>query len=331
MATTEYGDISQRTAAWAATKMLEHATPEICLGRYGDTKPLPRNKARVVKFRRPVPFGANTTQLIEGVTPEARRMVYEDVEATMGQYGDLVEITDHVADMSEDPVLADASVLCGEQAAQTSEVLIWGAIKAGTSVFYGASGDTWRGDVNDKITLNRQRAVTRALRANRAKMITKMLGGSPNYNTTPIEAAYLGFGHTDCEADIRDLEGFKPVAEYGSQKILPYECGSTESVRYILTAELEAFADSGSSTLNGMVSTGGSNVDVYPIVYAGMHSYGNVALKGPNAMRPSVVNPQPSKSDPLGQRGYVGWKMYFVALILNQSWLSRLEVGVTDL
>jgi N4-gp56 family major capsid protein len=49
-------------------------------------------------------------------------------------------------------------------------------------------------------------------------------------------------------------------------------------------------------------------------------------------MNPYVVNPdQRSKSDPLGQRGFVSWKMYFAALILNQAWIQRIEVGVTDL
>ena len=45
-----------------------------------------------------------------------------------------------------------------------------------------------------------------------------------------------------------------------------------------------------------------------------------------------VINPgKPSPADPLGQRGYVGWKMYFAALLLTESWMSRVEVGVTDL
>ena len=29
--------------------------------------------------------------------------------------------------------------------------------------------------------------------------------------------------------------------------------------------------------------------------------------------------------------GYVGWKTWFVAVILNQAWMVRIEVGATDL
>ena len=42
---TDYGQISQRTAAWAATEMLSHAEPIIVLGKFGQTKPIPKNTA----------------------------------------------------------------------------------------------------------------------------------------------------------------------------------------------------------------------------------------------------------------------------------------------
>ena len=101
--TTTYGVINQRTAAWAATQMLKHAEPVIVLGKFGMIKQVPGNKADTVKFRRPVPFTAATTPLAEGVTPTAQRMAYEDVSVQLKQYGRPIEITDVVADLSEDP------------------------------------------------------------------------------------------------------------------------------------------------------------------------------------------------------------------------------------
>ncbi|MCH8083589.1 MAG: N4-gp56 family major capsid protein [Myxococcales bacterium] len=112
--TTTYGVISQRTAAWAATVMLRHAEPILVLQKFGTPKEMPRNKANVVKFRRPIPFTDADTPLVEGVTPTAQKMAYEDVSATMRQYGKPIEITDVVQDLSEDPVLKDAAILAGE-------------------------------------------------------------------------------------------------------------------------------------------------------------------------------------------------------------------------
>jgi len=328
--TTTYGDINQRTAGWAANEMLKHAEPELVLAKFGQTKPMPKNKAEKVKFRRPVPFGAATTPLVEGVTPNAQKMAYEDVEVTLNQYGVPIEISDKVADLAEDPVLKDASMLAGEQAALTVEMITYGAIKAGTNVFY-ANG-TARNQVNTAISLDKQRAVTRGLRAQKAAFITNVLSGSTNYSTKPVEQAYVAVAHTNLESDIRNLAGFISTAEYGSRQILcAQEIGSVENVRYVLSSELDAWPDAGGA-FNGMLTTSGAQADVYPVIFIGRDAYGLVPLKGMNAITPMVINPgQPSKSDPLGQRGYVSWKTYFAAVILNQNWMARLEVAATSL
>ena len=326
----DYGSISQRTAAWAATEMLAHAEPVAVLSKFGQSKPLPKNKADNVKFRRPVPFAAATTPLTEGVTPTAQAMSYEDVPVTIAQYGAVVQITDKVNDLAEDPVLKDASMLCGEQAGDTVEAITWGVVKGGTNVIYG--NGTARAQVNTAVSLNKLRAAARFLMAQRAKRLTKMLSGSTNFETKPIEAAYVAFGHTDMEADIRNLAGFTPVAAYGSrQPLCPEEVGSVESIRIILTPMLTPVLDAGSSTLNGM-KTSGTKADVYPLVIIGQEAYGLVPLKGANAITPSVINPDvKTKDDPLGQRGYVGWKTYFAAVRLNEAWLVRCEFAVTNL
>lgn len=331
MAETTYGSISQRTAAWAATEMLAHAEPVIVLNKFGMSKPLPKNKADNIKFRRPNPFSAITTPLAEGVTPTAQAMSYTDVPVALNQWGAVVQISDRVNDLSEDPVLKDASMLCGEQAAETIEGICWGVLKGGTSVYY-ANG-TARNQVNTAISLSKVRAVIRYLQAQRAKPVTKMLSGSTNFATRPVEGGYIALCHTDCSADIRNLAGFTPTAEYGSRTVLcPEELGSVENVRFIASPLLAPILAAGSGTLNGMKSVGASVVDIYPIVFIGEDAYGHVALKGAGAVTPSVINPdQKTKDDPLGQRGYVGWKTYYSCVRLNEAWLARLEVGVTDL
>lgn len=329
MSRTTYGDINQRTAAWAATEMLAHAEPVLVLSKFGQSKPLPKNKADSVTFRRPVPFEVPTTPLTEGATPTAQQMQYEDVPVQIKQWGAWVEITDVVNDLAEDPVLSDASMLCGEQAAETVEMQTWGAIRAGTNVFF-ANGEA-RNAVNTPISLQKQRAVTRSLKAQRAKKVTSMVGSSPNYSTEPVDAAFIAFAHTDLEADIRDMTGFVPTEKYGSMKALPYEIGKVEDVRYVLSPVLDKWADAGGAA-GSMVSTTGTNADVYPVVYVAKESYGLIPLKGKSAVTPKVLNPDtPRGGDPLGQRGSVGWKTYFVAVILNDAWLARMEVAVSDL
>lgn len=333
MTNTTYGDISPRTAAYAARDMLSHAEPVIILQKFGLTKEQPRNKTNAVKFRRPVPFSAATVPLVEGVTPSAQQMSYEDVNVTLSQYGKPIQISDVIIDTHEDPVLRDANMLAGEQAALTMEMITYGVIKAGTSVYY-ANGAA-RTSVNTPISLNAQRGVTKYLKSQKAKKISAILDGSPNYGTKPVEAAYVAVTHTDVEPDLRNLPGFIPVADYGSRQVLcAEEVGSCEDVRYICSPELSPFEDAGGAKAGSgttMVSTSGTSADVYPIIYLGKEAFGCVPLKGKSGITPMVVNPKPSSDDPLAQRGFVSWKAYFAALILNQTWMSRLEVAVTDI
>ena len=334
MATTSYGSISQRTAAWAATVMLSHAEPILVLSKFGQSKPLPSNKADTVKFRRPIPFTVSTAPLIEGATPTSQQLNYEDVTVQIQQYGAVTVITDKVDDLAEDPVLSDASMLSGEQAAETIEMVTYGAIKAGTNVFYDTIAHTTRVTIDSKITLSRMRAMVRSLRTNRGKPINSMLDSSPNYATRGIEGGYIGFGHTDLEADIRGLAGFIPVAQYGSREPLcPEELGSVENVRIILTPLMVPLLAAGAAVgATGMIAANATNIDVYPFIIIAKEAYGLVPLKGPSAITPSVINPgNPSKSDPLGQVGFVGWKTYFAAKILNENWIARLEVAATAL
>jgi N4-gp56 family major capsid protein len=332
MTTTRYSDagVSPRTNVYAERKMLEHAQPVIVLNKFGDTKPMPKNKTQKIKFRRPKTFDAATVPLVEGVTPSATQFRYEDVEGTLQQYGMVVEITDQIEDTHEDPVLNDASEQAGENIGRTTETLCWGVVRGGTSVIY--TNGTQRTDVNTPISLSKIRAASRALKAQKATMISKILDSSLNYATRAVEAAYVGVAHTDCESDIRNLPGFLPVAEYGSRKPLhDWELGTVENVRFICSPDLEPFRSAG-GTPGSMVSANGSNADVYPILIFGQHAYGHVPLRGQGAVSPTILRPGVrDKSDPLGQRGYVGWKTWYLSLILNQAWMTRIETAVTDL
>lgn len=330
MATTNYSGLSQRTTAWAVSQHLEHAKPIAVLAEYGMTQAMPKNKAKTLKFRRPIPLALATTPLTEGTPPTAKAMQYEDVTVTLDQLGDVIEITDVVNDLAEDPVLSDAVELTGEQSQETIEALLWGVIGGGTNVFY-ANG-TARNQVNTKITLSKQRAVIRKLKNERAKKVTKKVASTVKYGTEAINAAYLAFAHTDLEADIRDLAGFVPVEKYGSMKALPYEIGKVEDVRYICTPILDSFADAGAAHGGAVLSTSGTLADVYPIIYVGKDAYGHTVMKGKDSVNVIVVNPDKAdKSDPLGQKGTVGWKCYWQGMILNEAWLCRLEVGASEL
>ncbi len=327
-----YGDITPRTAGKAMPGFLMRALPYLVLEKYLDLKPLPSNSTKVAIFRRYEALEKATTPLVEGVTPVGKNMTYTDVQCTLQQYGDYVTLTDQIADFHEDPVLQEYVGITAEQAAQTIETLRYNVLKAGSNVFY-ANKVAGRDSVVTAISLGDQRRVTRAFKRQNAAYITKKTASTPNYGTVAVRASYIGLVHPDLENDIRALTGFKDAVDYGaSQAADEFEIGTVEDVRYIRSTIFESFADAGGNK-GTMVSTSGVKADVYPIIYLAAHAAASVPLKGKNAITaPIVRNPGTiSDSDKLGQRGHVGWKAYFGCVILNQLFISRLEVGATEL
>lgn len=326
--------ISQRTNVYAEREMLRHAEPVMVLEKTGKAMKMPQNKSLNIKWRRPVPFDNATIPLAEGVTPPSVRFQYEDVPATLTQYGNLATITDVIGDTHEDPVLNDMAMMMGENAGATWEQLNYGVLIAGTNVFY--NNGAARTSVNTALTLNKQRAVTRALDAQKAGLLTSVIDPSPNFATRAVEAAFIAVGHTDLAADIRNLAGFTPVAEYGSMRtVSPREIGMVENVRYLLSPDLLPIVNGGGTAGTAVLTTGGTSADVYPLLYFGKDSWGFVGLRGSpdmQAIDPTIIQPGlKTKDDPLGQRGYVGWKSWWAAAILNDLWMARLECGASAL
>lgn len=332
MATTTYGanGVSTSTAGWMIGEALSHAKYFECLQRFCKPLVLPKNQTKQVNLRRPNLFAVSTTPLTEGVAPTGEAFSYTTVDISISQYGRYVEITDVVMDVAKEPVLQEATQLLGEAFGQTFETITYNAARGGTSVFY-ANGAA-RNAVNTQISAALLRNATRLLRRNKAKFITDMVSGSPNFKTEPVGAAYFAFGHTDIEADLRSILGdaFVPVERYGSQqKAVEFEVGKFENIRFILTPEHAPWPDAGGAK-GTMKSTGGTSADVYPLIIMGKEAMATVALRGVNAMSPKVVRPEvAAPGNPLGQKGTVGFKSYFAAAIVNDAWMTRIELAVS--
>ncbi|MDR2333733.1 MAG: N4-gp56 family major capsid protein [Burkholderiaceae bacterium] len=327
-------------------EILAHAVAVEVLGITGQQKALPKNNGQTVVYRRYLPYGAANTnwdtrnrplvdptthELTEGVTPSADTLVPQDITATLKQYGCLYELTDKVVDTYEDDVPAEMKKHCGERVGLLREMIRYGHIKSCTNVFFAGAGSS-RATVDGKITLNLLRKVSRNLQANHAKRITGILAPSVDIATKPVEASYLVFVHSDAEADIRDLQGFTHVSAYGSRKpVHPQEVGSCENFRFITSPELAPYAGAGAAVgTTGLM--GGTNVDVYPFIMVGEDAWGQLALRGMDSVDPTYIPPGvKDKSDPLGQRGYVGAKFYMNCVLLNEGWMALVEAGVSAL
>ena len=352
MAIQNYSTVASRNLIRAAQGMLEHAQPITVLGDFGTQREMPMNSTDTLVFRRTLPFGASTAGttiegsaryqgtpqitasnfvLAEGVTPNSNTISFQDVTVTLQQYGVLFKYSSKVEQLYEDDIPGEMVKLTGETLAEVMELVRYGTLKAGSTVVY-ANG-TSRSAVNTAISLNAIRKTARTLESNRCRRVSSRLAPGVNFGTRAVQPAFIVFCHTDAVADIRNLPGFTRVEDYGSFKpIHDREIGACEDFRFISSPLLTSFAAAGSATLNGMLSVGAAAVDVYPFIVIGEDAWGQVALKGMQAIKPVVLKAsQTNHANPLGQFGYVGASTWFATVRLNDAWMGRIEAGVTAL
>lgn len=329
----QYGDISPRVGLFAVANFLAHAQPSLELERVALTQAMPKNTGQVLKWRRAIPFAASMEALTEGITPAPMGIEYEDVSSVIAQYGSWIPFTDVVADTHEDDNLKQMTMLAGEQAALTKERILWNTIVAGTNVIYSGTA-TARNQVVAVIDLGDIRLAERTLKVAMAKPITRIIDASERIATQPVAGGYVAYGHTNMEQDLRNITGFVPRENYASTSklISQNEIGKIEDVRFVLAPHFTYFPGAGGAIGSGVLTTGG-NADVYPLVILGQDAFAATPLKGMDTARVAVKNPKmgESEGDPLGQRGFVAWKMWYSAVRLNEAWMVRIEAAVSAL
>ena len=334
--------------------ILKHAIPKEVLGITGNMHKIGQNQSDTVVFRRFLPTGGSSSTtpdsagllpindwnitaashvVQEGVTPSSETIAPQDITVTLNQYACLYQYSDKTARLYEDRIPDHMKVLTGERMGLVRELIRYGVLKGCTNKYY--AGGTSRATVDEALSLGLLRKVTRSLKGNRSKPITRILSASANYNTAPVESGYLVFVHTDGENDVRELPGFIACAEYGSRKQM-HECevGGAENFRFILTPELAPILASGAATgTTGLLDIGSAgNVDIYPFVVVADDAWGDVALRGQSSFGVTHIPvDKKDKNDPHGQRGYVGAIFWSASFIQNDGWMTVVEAGVTDL
>jgi len=344
----QYSTVPSRNLIQAEREMLKHAEPIKVISTFGTSKPVPQNKTDTVVFRRALPIdaaangspsGINTNDYLlqEGVTPGAKTIQYQDVQVTLQQFGVLMKLSSKAESLYEDDIPKDMVSLVGEHMGSIEELISYGVVRGGTNVVY-ANGSA-RNTLTAIVSLPKLRQVARVIEAAHGQRITEKLSAGPNFGTSAIQGAYLVFIHTDAQNDVENLPGYTPVVEYGQQKpVHEREIGAAGQFRFVTSPYFRPFllaggnAAAGTVLANGAACTGANASDVYPLLVVAKEAWGQVALKGMDAIDP-VYLPAKLKThaNPLGQFGYVGAQFWKNAVRLNENWMVRLEVAVSAL
>lgn len=300
--------------------MLKAARPLLVHTRWAQVKDIPRNNTNVIKFRRYSLLSANTTALSEGVTPSGTQLEVTDVSATVLQYGDYVTLTDWLQMTTLDPILTETADLLGQQAGNSIDQLTRDVMVAGTTVQY-ASTSSSRATVTAAMKLTRQevREAVRTLQNNDAMKVTRMVNPSTGFNTSPLNACFVGIITENTLYDLKNESGWIPVQEYASQSgVMEGEVGAMDDVRFVMTTNAKVFASAGSGS-----------IDVHATLIVAAEYYGISRISG--ASLKNIVKPLGSAgtADPLDQRSTSGWKASHITVRLNENFCVRIEHAVS--
>lgn len=281
--------------------LLRRSVPFLIHEKFAQTRNMGSRSGTQIKFRRYAALSPATTPLTEGTTPPGSVAAKTDLLADVKQYGDFLYVSDWVDLTNQDPVLTEFAEILGEQMGQTRDILCRDILCACSS--HVDAGNT-------ALTATLVESSIKMLVGNDAQMPTRMVRAGTGQGTLPVSAAYWAMGNTDLLDDWKNVDGWLPVRKYAKpEEADEAEWGSVEQVRVLLSTR-------------GNVTTGTPNTYIIPIV--GKNAYGVTEIEGGAAK--NIVKPYGSSgtADPLNQRATSGWKMTYVARILNDLFMMNI-------
>lgn len=301
--------------------LLERLLPLLVHTKFAQVRDIPRKSGtNTIKFRKYSALSVATTALTEGTTPAGSQLSVTDITADVLQYGDFVTITDVVDYESEDAVLTEAAEVLGEQAAKTIDELCRDVITAGTTVQYADSrASRYYILASSLMSVTEVRKSVRTLQGNNAKKITRIVNPDTGYNTHPINAAFIGICSPNTLYTLKGLTGWIPVEEYANKAdVMDGEAGALDEVRFIVTSQAK----------NWTAAAASAAVAVHATLILGANAYGISRISG-EALK-NIVKPLGSggTADPLDQRTTSGWKATFIAKVLDEDAMIRIEHSV---
>ena len=309
-------EISSENTSFYSRTLLETAVPQVIHMNWAEIVDIPGGMGTdTIKMRKYGALAAQTTPLVEGVTPVGKKLSITDITAQVLYYGDYVTLTDKVNIESIDPVLTITADKLGEQVGQSLDELMRDVMAAGTTVQY-ASSATSRLTVAAGMYFNAAECAEAVLtlKLNLAKPVMARVDPSTGYNTIPLKASFIGIIHPNTTSYLENNETkFTPVEKYANKSdVMPYEVGSLPYVRLIETPNAKVFA-----------AGGYGGIDVYATIIFGQRAYSATRIS--TMVLQNIVKPLGSGDDPLNQRATSGWKMSFVGKITQQGYMIRVE------
>ena len=319
MAQSGTAQVPQAVTEFFNRRLLLKAIPYLAHNQFAEISDIPRNQGTLIRRRRYTLLTAATTPIVEGVTPDLQQLSITNVDATVQEYGSGVAMTRKLLYTTNDPILNEVNNLLGQNSGNSLDQLAREELATITTKQY-ASTATATNEVGAtmKITKDEIMTAVRTLKNNNALKLTQMVNHSNGFNSSPLDATYIGLVHPNSVFDLKKVSGFIKVEEYGSQKVaMQNEVGTLDEVRFIETTNAKVRS-----------SAGLGSIDVYSTIILAAEAFMDSRIAG-EALRNIIEGPG-GNTDPFHQRTTSVWFATFVAKILNDAFGLDLQHAVSS-
>lgn len=209
-------------------ELIKNAEPLMVHDRFGQKRSIPKGSGKTIEFRKLNPFPKADKALVEGVTPDGKKLDWSKLSATVNQYGDYVTVSDMLDLTAIDNNILEATVILGDQAGRTLDTVTREIINGGTNVQYAD------GSVNARHELDETHIMTVAAVKKAVNTLKKGLAKK-------IDGDYVAIIHSNVAYDLMNDSEWQNVKDYNPKNWYEGEIGRIFGCRFIETTEAKVF------------------------------------------------------------------------------------------
>lgn len=294
--------LTQVMSTYYDKRFLDRAKAELRHDFGAQVKNHKMNMGKVVRFTRFTPLALATTPLTEGTDPSAVDMTATNVDATLAEYGNYTIVSYLFSATSIDENLEEHVDIHGTNAGETIDALIRNVLSAGATAQIAAGKLLTAVAATDTLTGLEIRKAVRTLKTNKAK----------RFDNGYFRGIIQPFQSMDLMGNSEWLSAYQYNSP-DSDAIKKGVVGKIHGVEFVETNQ---------------GSTEASTVTIYHTFIFGQNAYGVVKLE--SMQDPKIYVAQGvTQNNPLNMRSTVGWRMPFVAVVLNANWAICVKTGAT--
>ena len=295
------GSVAADLVTYLSAKLLEVAETVTILDQFGEKVPLPSNSSKTVRFPRQEKFSVSTTQLTEGISPDADGITMIAYEATVEQYGRVVRISDLAELTARHDMIQRTVYLLGLQLAETYDQLLFNVLDAATSIYRpnNKAADT---------------SLTAADQVGFVDLVNVAAILQDNGGRTMDDGNYVLVTPPQVHAGMLKDPDFKASVQFAApDRIWRGEVNQLGGFRIVRTNApgFAATAQAGAGQASKVYSSFGIAKFAYQITDL---QNARMYTAAPGGL-----------TDTLQQSRKVGWKFAYKSIITNQNWIERVR------